>query len=109
MLCDVDGFLCHGKQCDLADYYRNIHLFFLKGEGGSELDNSRKLTQEFVTLRWKDDPVWKVFLYFYRNYTASQERMTPRAQHFLTTVYKTYAGTAIPESLRQDFALAVCR
>lgn len=103
VLCAVAGFLCHGKQCALADYYRNIHLFFLKGEGGSELDNSRKLTQEFVTLRWKDDPVWKVFLYFYRNYTASQERMTPRAQHFLTTVYKTYAGTAIPERLRQDF------
>ena len=32
------GLHCHAKQCALADYYRNIHLYFLKGETGSELD-----------------------------------------------------------------------
>ncbi len=103
VLCAVAGFLCHGKQCALADYYRNVHLFFLKGEAGSELDNSRKLSAEYQQLRWKDDFVWKLFLYFYRNYTASQERMTPRCQSFLRMVREKYAGIAIPETLRADF------
>ena len=36
------GTVCHSRQCQLADYYRNIHLYFLKGEEGSEFDTSRK-------------------------------------------------------------------
>lgn len=24
------GFICHSKQCALADYYRNVHMFFKK-------------------------------------------------------------------------------
>ena len=31
---------CHSKQAAMADYYRNIHLFFLLGKQGSELDNA---------------------------------------------------------------------
>ena len=40
VLCVVAGILCHSPQSSLADYYRQIHLFFLKGKDGSELDNS---------------------------------------------------------------------
>lgn len=64
LLCAFAGFVCHGKQCQLADYYRNIHLFFLKGESGSELDNSAKLTQEFQSLSWQKDGAWKLFSFF---------------------------------------------
>ena len=32
ILCSVAGFLCHSPQSSLADYYRQIHLFFLKGK-----------------------------------------------------------------------------
>lgn len=103
LLCAVAGFLCHGKQCALADYYRNVHLYFLKGETGSELDNSQKLSQEFRELRWKDDFIWKLFLYFYQGYTASQEKMTPRCQSFLRSVSEKYAGEALPGDLRRDF------
>ena len=99
----VAGFVCHGRQSSLADYYRNVHLFFLKGEAGSELDKSRKLTQEFQELRWKDDPVWKLFLYFSRNYTRTQERMTPKCQRFLAAVKERYAEKGIPERLRTEF------
>ena len=35
----VAGIFCHSPQASLADYYRQIHLFFLKGKAGSELDN----------------------------------------------------------------------
>ena len=36
LLAAVAGF-SHSKQAAMADYYRNVHLFFLKGKYGSEL------------------------------------------------------------------------
>ena len=39
LIAAFSGFHCHAKQCAVADYYRNIHLYFLKGASGSELDN----------------------------------------------------------------------
>lgn len=96
------GFVCHARQCQLADYYRNIHLYFLKGEGGSELDNSRKLTDEFQSLSWKTDGAWKLFLFFYRNYTRKQEQATPAFQHFKAALDKRF-GKALPQALRDDF------
>lgn len=97
------GFICHGKQCALADYYRNIHLYFLKGESGSELDNSKKLRAEFASLSWKTDAAWKVFLHFYGNYTQSQEQMTPAFQRFKQCIDEKYAGQPLPQQLRADF------
>lgn len=102
LLCAFAGFVCHGKQCQLADYYRNIHLFFLKGESGSELDNSAKLTQEFQSLSWQKDGAWKLFLFFYRNYTKSQESMTPAFQRFQSALKQRYPS-ALPQQLRDDF------
>ena len=32
--------LCHAKQAAMADYYRQFHLYFLKGKDGSELDSA---------------------------------------------------------------------
>ena len=102
LLCAVAGFIFHGKQCQLADYYRNIHLYFLKGESGSELDNFKKLREEFHTLSWKKDGAWKVFLYFYGNYTHSQEQQSPRFQSFKAAVDARF-GRKIPARLSADF------
>ena len=97
------GFICHGKQCQLADYYRNIHLFFLKGVEGSELDNFKKLRNELKTLSWKKDGMWMIFLYFYGNYTHSQECMTPEFQKFRKTLLKKYPNNKIPQTLCYKF------
>lgn len=102
LLCAFSGFICHGKQCQLADYYRNIHLYFLKGESGSELDKADKLTEEFRSLSWRSSFFWKLFLYFYRNYTKSQEQMTPAFQRFKADVDARY-GRALPQQLKDDF------
>ena len=103
LIASLSGFVFHGKQCQLADYYRNIHLFFLKGEQGSELDNFKKLRAELSTLTWKKDGMWMVFLYFYGNYTHSQESMTPAFQEFKATIDRKYAGQALPQTLRKEF------
>lgn len=103
LMAALSGFVFHGKQCQLADYYRNIHLFFLKGKQGSELDNFRKLREELHTLTWKRDGMWMVFLYFYGNYTRSQEGMTPAFQQFKAAIDERYADTGIPQALRDEF------
>ena len=103
LLCAFAGFICHGKQCQLADYYRNIHLFFLKGKRGSELDNFRSLREEWHRLTWKKDGAWKVFLYFYGNYTHSQEQMTPAFQRLHVALLDKYGEEAVPQAFRDAF------
>lgn len=103
LLCAVAGFVCHGKQSQLADYYRNVHLHFLKGEGGSELDRSADLRTEFRSLSWKKDGIWKLFLFFYGNYTRGQEQMTPHFQALRDALGKYFPSGALPERLRSDF------
>lgn len=96
------GFHIHGVQSRLADYYRNIHLYFIKGENGSELDNSKKLRQDYATLSWKQHFAWKLFLHFYINYTIGQERDTPKFQAFKQTLDQRY-GRALPQELIAEF------
>lgn len=102
LLCAYAGFICHGKQCQLADYYRNIHLYFIKGESGSELDSYEKLCSEYNSLSWRKDGAWKLFLFFYRNYTHSQEKQTPAFQTFKAKLDRTY-GRNLPADLVRDF------
>ena len=104
ILAAVAGTLCHSKQCTLADYYRNIHLYFLKGKAGSELDNFKQQRAIFHSLPWKGNFWWKAFLYFYGNYTRSQEKMTPHFQKFYVLVREKY-GDDIPQSLRDEFRI----
>lgn len=102
ILAAVAGIICHSKQSSLADYYRNIHLFFLMGKTGSELDNFRQQRELFHSLPWKGNFWWKAFLYFYGNYTHSQENMTPCFQRFFHLVKQKY-GDNIPQWLRDEF------
>ncbi len=102
-LCFVAGAIWHAKQSQLADYYRNIHLFFLKGEAGSELDNSVKLREEFKQLSWKTDFFWKLFLNSYAGYTRSQEKMTPKFQAFKAHLVERYPDGVFPQALRDEF------
>ena len=103
LMAAVSGLICHGKQCQLADYYRNIHLYFIKGKSGSELDRFDALRKEFHSLSWSKDGVWKLFLYFYGNYTRSQEQMTPAFQCFRAALAERYAGSELSDALRADF------
>ena len=102
LMAAVSGFMCHARQCQLADYYRNVHLYFLKGESGSELDSYERLREEFRALPWRGNLVWKVFLFSYGNYTRTQEQMTPAFQA-LKRALATRFGRRLPMRLRDDF------
>ena len=75
------GFYCHSRQCALADYYRNIHLWVTLGKEESELDTSIEQQRRMESLRWnKKEWFEKFYLFFYVRYTRSQERQTPEFQ-----------------------------
>ena len=64
--------LCHAKQAAAADYYRQFHLYFLKGKEGSELDSVEQLDKAYAAVPWKGNFWKKTTMFFYRNYTANQ-------------------------------------
>lgn len=67
----------HALQAAFADHYRQFHLFFVNGKRGSELDTSEAVAAELGEVRIADEPVRKVFLWFYWRYTVLQEKLNP--------------------------------
>lgn len=92
----------HSKQAAMADYYRNIHLLFLKGKGGSELDNSEELTEKYKQETFKNNWFNKLYLFFYRGYTKGQESWTPNFQKMFAVLKNKYGETA-PDTFREAF------
>jgi hypothetical protein len=88
----------------LADYYIQVHLFFLKGEKGSELDNSLK-QQELYDQMTADTPwVERLFQKSYVGYTQKQEKRTPEFQRLLQALKEKYGSfDNIPQSFRDEF------
>ena len=75
------GFYCHARQCGIADYYRNAHLWATLGKEGSEFDVSIELQQRMDGLKWnKKEWFEKFYLFFYIRYIRTQERQTPEFQ-----------------------------
>lgn len=97
--------LCHAVQAAMADYYRQFHLYFLKGEEGSELDTASKLRARYVAMSWKTQPFAKLTLAFYINYTAGQEKRTPAMQNLRRAIAERFGGS-MPWRLRESFRAA---
>lgn len=93
----------HVLQSAMADYYRNVHLFFIKGEAGSELDNTRDLTRDYEALKGPFLAFKRFVARGYMNYTALQERLSPNLQRLLAQVRRQYASSALPMALIRDF------
>ena len=96
--------VCHAKQAAMADYYRQFHLYFLKGEDGSELESAAQLKEKLADLSWKHNFFRKLVLCVYTNYTVNQEQMTPAMQELRHTLKEKYGtASAIPTSFRREF------
>lgn len=104
VLAFIAGILCHSPQSSLADYYRQIHLFFLKGKAGSELDTYANQRAIFDSLPPKSPLIVKMFYYNYANYCKSQERRSPAFQRMRGTINTKYGDVALmPKELRDMF------
>lgn len=97
--------LCHAVQAAMADYYRQFHLYFLKGESGSELDSASTLWKKFHALSWTRDFWQKLTLAFYTNYTVGQEKRTPWMQRLRASLHRNF-GNNIPQGFRDRFRTA---
>lgn len=100
----ISGFVGLSGQQRLADYYIQIHLFFLKGEKGSELDNSARQQEIYNQMPWKNNLIYKLFQKSYVGYTQKQESATPEFQKMMKLMKEKY-GTVdqMPEALRHEF------
>ena len=92
----------HVLQSAMADYYRNVHLFFIKGKSGSELDNSRDLQREYNELSWTRNFGLKLVARNYLNYTMMQEKFSPKLQKLLSAVKDKFKD-GLPTRLVVDF------
>ena len=92
----------HGIQAAMADYYRQFHLYFVKGKEGSELDSAPDLWEKFHAMTWKKDFWNKLFMMFYVNYTTGQEKRTPWMQKFRRELRGRF-GDNIPVDLKERF------
>lgn len=94
------GGVCHMEQCRMADYYRNLHLFFLREPGKSELSRSKALKEEAAAA--PDVSLWeRAYRRFYLDFTRKQERRAPRTQELLDAVERD--GGAPSAALREAF------
>jgi len=99
ILAVVSG-LSHVIQSAMADYYRNLYLYFLKGDSGSEFDNSKEVEKQindFTGIR-------RFAMKTYHNYTKIQESVSPWLQKFLHKL-RTEPDFMTPE-LRAGFLMA---
>lgn len=93
---------CHGLQTSMADYYRQFHLFFIKGKNGSELETAGALWKKFHSLSWKKNFLSKLVMGFYANYTTGQEKRTPWMQKLRKELSERF-GNSIPDWFREKF------
>lgn len=100
----IAGFMGTGGQQRLADYYIQVHLFFLKGEKGSELDNSKR-QQEIYDQMDESTPAYeRYFQKTYIDYTKKQEASTPQFQRLLAKLRSKFGSLdAIPQEFREEF------
>jgi len=95
--------LCHAKQAAMADYYRQFHLYFLKGENGSELENAAELKKKLAALSWKRDFWSKLTLSTYTRYTVQQEATAPAMQRLRAVLKRRFPSGAVPADFREAF------
>ncbi|MBR1770074.1 MAG: CDP-alcohol phosphatidyltransferase family protein [Bacteroidales bacterium] len=85
----------------MADYYRNVHLFFVKGENGSEHDKYSSVKEEFRKINFFKQPFTKISMWFYANYTHQQEILSPKVKQFFETLFSIYPNN-IPKDLSEE-------
>ena len=93
----------HILQAAVADRYRQMHLFFLKGSKGSELDSSMDVARRYLSLSWDKDFIGKLIQFLYFRYTVCQEKVTPQMQKLRMALRETFEGNEIPKELSEEF------
>lgn len=104
-LAAIAGIVSHMQQSSLSDYYRQIHLYFLKGDEGSELDTYEAQRAELEKLKGKEGVFWdRAFHSNYQNYCKSQEKRTPEFQKLRKTIETNFRTVEkMPKEWKEEF------
>jgi phosphatidylglycerophosphate synthase len=105
ILGNISGFTGISGQQRLADYYIQVHLFFQKGEKGSELDTSKRQQEIYDAMTPETHShAERVFQKSYIEYTRKQEQATPQFQRLMKALREKYgSASSIPDEVRQRF------
>ncbi len=92
----------HTLQAAMADYYRNVHLFFIKGVERCELHRIVQLQRSYLAMSWHKNFWAKGVQALYINYTLMQQRMSPLLLQLRRMIVRMYNNRP-PKWLIQAF------
>ncbi len=80
----------HFNQAGMMDYYKTLHLHFLKNGKNSEFESADSIKNRYEKMTWKDQGVSKMFLKLYTIYTLNQQRSTPELRKYVNKLNSEY-------------------
>ena len=75
-------FLAYVVQCQLPDYFKNLHMFMIDNSKGNELSRGKQVRAEMARAKGFS----RFMLFVYWSYTAAQERRAPQCQRLLDAI-----------------------
>jgi hypothetical protein len=94
--------LSHLYQASMVDYYKTLHLHFLKGGINSEFGTSESVRSQTESFSWRSHPDKRFFLTLYYYYTRQQERNTPALRRYVKRLNGLYPN-GYPEAAIEAF------
>ena len=96
------GGISHSLQSSLADYYRNAYLKIVVDPLKSELDGADEIREEYASIRFAHQPIKKILMRTYLNYTIQQEALSKNFQRLRKLIDRVY-GTKIPHWVSEEY------
>lgn len=79
----------HLTQAGMVDYYKTLHLHFLKSGRNSEFESSESIKSKYQAMGW-NTPVPKILMKLYQLYTMSQEMFKPNLKKMMKDLSVSY-------------------
>ena len=77
-------FVLYVAQCQLPDYFKNLHMFMIDNSKGNELSRGKHVKAELEQAKKGTFDHFSKFCYY--NYTHAQERRAPKTQTLLDAI-----------------------
>ncbi len=90
----IVGVFLHSGQARMADYIRNLHMFFVQNDKGTELSRAKALKIVKESYKGKKLSLDKICANQYYSYTKSQEKAMPYTQKLLDAIENGDEATA---------------
>lgn len=77
-------YVLYVAQCQLPDYFKNLHMFMIDNSKGNELSRGKHVKAELEQAKFGTFDHFSKFCYY--NYTHTQERRAPKTQALLDAI-----------------------